>query len=357
MRSGRALARRGPAADDRQHRQLAADAAGGPGEGAWIAEGLDIEHRELGLLVLFPPGQHVVAGHVVLVADRREGCHADAEPAQVLQQRDPDAAGLHYQAGYARRWRARGERGIQVCRSGSDAEAVRPYQAHPVPAADRQEVSATAAKAGGDHDERVHPAAAAGRGDARYLGRRHRDHGEVDAEREVGRGGEAAEAFHRVAARVDRVDAARESVRDDVVQDLPADGAAAAPGAYHGDRFGEQQVAQARYVRPARPAGHRVEVVIKLVAVVPGQRHDELDHALGEVALYRQAGVGEHALHGQVVWQRLGGERSEAALPGDGDQVLEQQGGDAAAVHFVGHGEGDLGYTGLSRQLMAGNAY
>ena len=58
------------------------------------------------------------------------------------------------------------ERGVQLRRGGRDAEAVRSDQAHPVPAADRQQVSAAAAEARGDHDERVHAAATAGRGDA-----------------------------------------------------------------------------------------------------------------------------------------------------------------------------------------------
>ena len=50
------------------------------------------------MLVLLPPHQHVVAGHVVLVADRGERRHPDAQPAKVLEQRDPHAAGLHDQA-------------------------------------------------------------------------------------------------------------------------------------------------------------------------------------------------------------------------------------------------------------------
>ena len=41
--------------------------------------------------------------------------------------------------------------------------------------------------------------------------------------------------------------------------------------------------------------------------------------------------------------QGLRGERGDLVNPGERDQVLEQQGGDAAVVHVIGHRERDLG--------------
>ncbi len=80
---------------------------------------------------------------------------------EMLKQRDPDAARLHHQAcDSGDRHRGR-ERRVQSGGSGCDTEAVRSDQAHPVPAADGQQVSAAAAKARRDHDQRVHAAAPA----------------------------------------------------------------------------------------------------------------------------------------------------------------------------------------------------
>ncbi len=122
---------------------------------------------------------------------------------------------------------------------------------------------------------------------------------------------------HGVALQFHRVNWPGESVGDDVVQDLPADGAATAPGADHGHRLRQQQVAQARDVRATGPSGHHVQIVNELTAVVPVDPHVELDQAVDELALDRQARVGKDPLHGNVVGQGLGGERREPALLGD----------------------------------------
>ena len=67
-------------------------------------------------------------------------------------------------------------------------------------------------------------------------------------------------------------------------------------------------------------------------------------------------GVGEYPQHRRVLRQRLGGERLQAALPRLPDQVLEQQAGDAAAVHVIRDGERDLRHTGLPGQLVGADA-
>ncbi len=139
MRGGGALARRRPAADDGQHRELPADPAGSLGEPARAAERLDVQQGQFGLVVLFPPHQHVVARHVVLVPDGGEGRHSDPQPGQVIEHGDPDAAGLHDQPGAARNRLGAGEGGVQAERRDSNAETVRADQTHPVPAAGRQQ--------------------------------------------------------------------------------------------------------------------------------------------------------------------------------------------------------------------------
>ena len=143
----------------------AADPAGGPGELARVAERLQVEHGQPGLVVALPPEQHVVAGHVELVADRGERGDADAEPGQVVDQGEAEAAGLHDQAGHAGPGRAGGEGGVQAEAGHGHPEAVRADQAHVVAAADREEFGAVRwVQPGGDHDQGPHAALAALRG-------------------------------------------------------------------------------------------------------------------------------------------------------------------------------------------------
>ena len=69
---GGPVACRGPGADDGQHRHPLRDPAGRAGELARVAERFHVQDRELGYLILRPPGQQVGGGHVVLVAGRHE---------------------------------------------------------------------------------------------------------------------------------------------------------------------------------------------------------------------------------------------------------------------------------------------
>ena len=90
---------------------------------ARVAERLDVQHGELGLPVLLPPHQHVVARHVELVADRGERGDADAEPGQVVHHGEAEAAGLHDEArrcpapGWPRRTSRRARSTGRRCRS------------------------------------------------------------------------------------------------------------------------------------------------------------------------------------------------------------------------------------------------
>ncbi|GAA3157271.1 hypothetical protein GCM10017687_89110 [Streptomyces echinatus] len=94
-----------------------------------------------------------------------------------------------------------------------------------------------------------------------------------------------------------------------------------------------------------------------LGALLPGALHGDgavggfeaelqADDAVLEAALLGVAGVGEHLDHLVVGGQHLGGEAADAALARDGGDVLQQGGGDAAALVGVLHQEGDLGLVG-----------
>ena len=348
VRGGGALPGRGPAADDGQHGHPPADPARGARELARAAEGLDVQHGQPGQLVLLPPHQQVVAGHVVLVADRGERGHADAEPGQLLEQRDPDAAGLHDDA------RAPGPRRLGRRRSRSARCRARamprqfgptsrmPYRrqiaSRSAPAAPRPEVitvrapdargcpqsAATAGTAGGGHrdDRQVHVARA---------GRRPRPaHGTPSMGRRV---------------RVDRVDRPGEAAGHDVVQDGPA----------HGDRRRRLAPMTATDAGAAGAAGWPRRRGSPGWPPSPGSRPGagrRRRRAAGRSARTapsascRRTGSPASAntrsiaaLSASVVAR----ERGQAAQPGQRDQVLQQQGGDAAPVQVVGDGEGDLG--------------
>ena len=190
-----------------------------------------------------------------------------------------------------------------------------------------------------------------------HRGRRHCDHRQVHRPGQVVDGRHAGDALHGPGVRIDRIDGPGEAAGHDVAQDGPAECAAAPARAHHGDRSRPQQRAQARHVRPAFPAGHRLQVMAQPVIVVAvGQGEGQLDHATGYPPLRGQAGIREYPQHRRVLRQRLGGESLQVALPGQPDQVLEQQAGDAAAVHVIRHGERDLRDAGLPGQLVGGDA-
>ena len=227
---GRAVARRGPAADDGQHRHPLRDPAGRAGELARVAERLHVQDPQLGHLILRPPGQQVSRGHVVLVADRGEGGYADAEPGQLPEQRDPHPAGLHDERRRRPERVVGGEGRVQADPGHDDAEAVRPDQPHAVPAADGQQVRARGAQAGSYHDEGPDPVAAALRRHFGHGGRRHRDHRQVHLPGQVIDRSHAGHSLHGPGMRIHRVDRPGEAARHDVAQDGPADGAAARLG-------------------------------------------------------------------------------------------------------------------------------
>ena len=345
VRGRRALAGFRPPGFHGQDGHAGTDPAGRPGELARVAERLDVQHGELGDAVLFPPHQHVVAGDVELVAHRREGGDADAEPGQLIHQGDAQAAGLHDQPGGAGLRVPVGERGVQTDGGHGHAEAVRADQPHAVPTARRQQVRAGGGvEPGRDHHQGPHAALAALLRDVQDRRGRDRDHGQVSRLGQVEHRGQAVLAADLPGAGVDHVEPTGVPGGADVVQDRPAHRAPVPAGADHHDRFGGEHVPQAGRVGAAFPLGHGVQVAVQGGSVaLTRQGKGHLHHPVLVVTLDRQAGVGEHLEHRGVLGQGLRGERGDLVSPGERDQVLEQQGGDAAVVHVIGHRERDLG--------------
>ena len=254
-----------------EHGQLRADPAGRPGELARVAERLQVQHGQPGHVVVFPPHQHVVAGHVELAAHRGERGDPHAEPGQLAGQRDADPAGLRHEPGHAGPEPAGGERGVQAEAGHGHAEAVRADQPHAVPAAHREQVGAgRGVQAGRDHHERAHAALAALLGHAEHGRGGHRDDRQVSGLGQVERGGQAPVAVDLPGPRVHRVQAARVPAAADVLQDDPADRLPAAAGADHHDRLGREDVPQAGHVRAALAFGHGAEVGVQRGTVLAG---------------------------------------------------------------------------------------
>jgi hypothetical protein len=341
-----------------EHGHGRADPAGGPGELTRVAERLDVQHGQPGHAVLLPPQQHVVAGHVELVAHRRERGDPDAEPGQVVDRGEAQAAGLHDKPGHARRGRAGGERGVQADAGHGHPEAVRADQPHAVPAAGGEQAGlGGGVEPGGDDHQGPHAPLAALSGHLEHPRGGHRDHGQVHSLRQVRHGGQGPLVQLR-GVRVHRVQAAGVAAGPDVVEDGPADRAGPPAGTDHRHRLGREHGPQAGRVGVALPAAHRVEVIVQRgPGVLARQREREVVDALGEAPPDRQARGGEHAQHGLVLGQGLGHERADPLAPGVGHQVLEQQGADAAVVHVVGHRERHLGLRGvLAQDDVAGHA-
>jgi len=66
-----------------------------------------------------------------------------------------------------------------------------------------------------------------------------------------------------------------------------------------------------------------------------------------------EAGVAEDAEHAAVVGERLGREAPDPVPPRHGRQVLEEEGGNAAALVGIVDDEGDLGLVGPRRSVVA----
>ena len=333
-----------------EHGHADAHPAGVPAEFARVAERLDVEHGELGHAVVLPPQQHVVARHVELVAHRRERGDPDAEPGELVNHREPQATGLRDQAGHAGFRRVRGERGVEADAGHGHAEAVRTDQPHAVPAAHREQVGARGdVQPGGDHDQGPDAALAALLGHAEDRGGGHRYHGQVGGLGQIEHRGQAVLAADLPGVRVHRIEPAGVAAGADVVHDRPAHGAPPPAGADHHDRIGREHMPQAGGLRAAFTFGHGTQVAVQRGAGVRGgQREGHLEDPVRVVTLDGQPRASEHVLHRLVFRQGLGGERGYLTAPGERDQVLEQQGGDAPVVHVVGHRERDLPQCAVS---------
>ena len=201
------------------------------------------------------------------------------------------------------------------------------------------------------------PALAALPHDAGDGGGRHRDDGEVGRLRQLRYRPYAPQPVDLGRVRVHRVDAPGEARPADVPQDRLADGVLRAARSHHSHRGRVQQVRQAGHVGQLRAACYCRQVPAVLAQCgLPGNRHGQPDYAVGPAPQHAEPGVGEDLQHRRVIRQCLRGERRQLADPGQRNQVLKQQRGDAAAVHLVRDGKGDFRLARGRGRLVARRA-
>ncbi len=136
VRRGAARTGGSAAALDRDDRLVARDATREARELARVPERLEIEEDHIGVGVLVPVLEEVIAADVGLVPEGHEGRDPEAELRRASEQRDAEAARLRREADSPgdrekrRERRVHGDRGVRV----DHAHAVRPDHAHAVSA-------------------------------------------------------------------------------------------------------------------------------------------------------------------------------------------------------------------------------
>ncbi|OSY45120.1 hypothetical protein BG653_03525 [Streptomyces platensis] len=348
-----------PGALGDHHRFDGGGAAGEAGEFAGVADGLQIEDHDIGVRVLVPVLEEVVAGDVGAVAGRDEGGDT-GDPAvpgaarmQSAEQGDADGAGLGEQADVAGAGHPRGERGVQPdVGSGVDqAEGVGPDQPHtvrpglpeqgalPLPA-----VRARLGVPGGQHQHALDPVLAAVADRLGDAVRGDGDDGEVDRVGDLPQGADGRYVFRVEPPQVlgegvvDGVHPAREAGVQEAAQGGAAEAAGGPAGADHGHRARGEQPLDGAGLGALLPSAHHGHGLLGRLQV-----ELESDHAVLEGALVGVAGIREHLDHLGVRGEHLGGEPADAAFAGDGRDVLQEGGGDSAALVGVLDEEGDLG--------------
>ncbi|CAM5708426.1 hypothetical protein SANTM175S_06739 [Streptomyces antimycoticus] len=353
---------------DDDHRFDGGGAPGQPGELAGVADRLQVHQDDIGVRIVVPVLEEVVARDIGTVTRGDEGRYSrdpgqarqpGAAPVQPGQQCDANRPGLGEQAQPPGVGQPRGQGGIQPDSLGgvADAEGVGADDAHAVRPGLADEVALPVAAlapalgvSGGEHDEALDAVLAAfGHDSGHPVGGDGHD-GEVHgllygAQRAVGRDTLGREVRHVVGEGVvDGVDAPREAAVQEVAQHGAADAAGRAAGADDGDGAGREQPLDGAGLGPLLAGAHDGQG-----AVGGFEIEFEADDPVLEAALLGVARVREHLDHLGVGGQHLGGEPADVALACDGGDVFEERGGHPTTLVGVLDEEGDLGLVGGGR--------
>ena len=312
VRAGTATARLGPAGLECDDRHPSGHRAGDACEADRITERLEVDQRHIGVVIVGPEPQQVVAAHVDLVAHRHECRDAGVALLGLGGDGDANAARLGGDGDATGQEPLSGERGVEPTPRRHHTEAVGPHDAHTVGAGGGEQlVLASSAvvvllgEAGGDNDRRGDPGAPTIVDDIDGGGRRDGD------DRQIGYSVQVTDSTHRFdradrrSGGMDDADAPGERCAK-VIEDPPAGPAPVAAGADDDDVRRLQD--RSKGLDGGAPVP-QVGVVLHEV----GRRQVELDmdDAVGEPLASHQADGAEHASHRRVPRHRLGDEPAE----------------------------------------------
>ena len=267
-----------------------------------------------------------------------DGEDRDAQRAGLAEEADPAAAGRQ-----RRDRRVEPDRGVGV----DDAEAVRPDHPHAVARGPRSTSARSSSRPSAPRSPKPPDSTTSPRTCLRAhssttlgdRGGRHRDHGQVHVVRDVQHARGTPGRRRRAAP--------------------PGAPGRPAPGSRtpSGCRRRRARPCRGRCWRRSRPPSRGVSSrsidrdsarrsrshATARDCVRRRDREAQLDHAGVVRVVGGVAGVGEDPDHPRVLREHLGDEALDAALPGGGGEVLQQQRADAAALLRVVDDEGDLG--------------
>ncbi len=275
----------------------------------------------------------------------------------MLDDRKPEGSALGEEADATTDRRRGGEGRVHAHRGREvdHAHAVRSDKAHPGLTTDGQQLTlpgdalpADLGEPGRDHDDGLDALLRAGPRDVHRRRGGDHEHREVHRARDVTDRAVGRDRLDDIGIRVHGVDRAGEAPAQQVVEELAADGPAAARGPDHGHRGGVEEA-------PHGGGSRALLAPFEPISSRSRQRRRELDEdraRLGAQAR-REAALVEDPEHPGVLGEDIRAERGDARFLRPLGQLLEQQRRDAAALGVVGHDERDLGQVG-SDAVVAG---
>jgi hypothetical protein len=325
-----------------------------------VAEGLDVQADDVGVVVALPVAEQVVDRHVGAVAEGHEARQTDAHLVRLGSDGRAHHPGLRQERHPTRAAGHPGEGGVQAHLGVvvDDAEAVGPDQPDAPGAGDvedlgleRLSLGAGLGEPGRENDHAVDLLSGALFDHSGDVLSRHHHHGQVDRLLDVEDAAHRRGGAHVLHVRVDRPHRPLEPAPLQVREELLAEAGRSVAGPDHRHRPGRQQATDGLRSRSAGSLFDGGEAL--------GGGHDaeaHLDEAVREARAGLEPGRGEHADHLAVLGQHRCREPGDADLASADREVLEQHRGKAPAVVGVVHEERHLGLGQVPPPVVPGDA-
>ncbi len=343
----------GPAGLDRDDRLAPPDSTSEAGELGRVAERLDVEGDHVGLGVVLPGQDEVIAAHVCLVSHGDELRDPDVGALGIVEDGDAQRTGLARHRHIATRWVDRGKGPVELDRGRGveQSHAVGPDHAHPGVTNDVEQLGLQLRpllprlrETGRDHDDATHSLrrALTGYVDDQLLG----DHDvcQIDFVRDLADGGVGPDRSDHLRLGVHRVEGAGEPVEEDVVEETAADRCRVGGGPDHRHRAGKEERQQRSRNRPLLSLPLRFEQALALC-----HREVHGEHAFFDGPAHLVARVAEEPHHLPVLGKDECPELLDPLGPGVSGQQLEEESPDPSPLVGIGDCEGHLRGVGVAR--------